>query len=168
MLFSPTIPMAFLNCLVALRIPLIVGGAASMLAVLSDADQFDRYSHYSTYLSRCCWSSVIGLPSLFPTDCSASLYFPPSFFTVSNSFFMFPSLTACFTAIVRSLCISAYRFRYSSPPVCLLLYIRSESYFHCIHSAVFNCYFLDPPWILPSVLIEIHCMLWCFFGPITS
>ncbi|VDP49280.1 unnamed protein product, partial [Schistosoma mattheei] len=93
----------FLICLMAMLISSIVGGptligrsvcAASMLGGFSGASRFKSSLKCSTRLFCCSSMLVITLPFLLFTGRSGSRRFPESFFVVSYSPLMFPSLAA--------------------------------------------------------------------------
>ncbi|VDP41571.1 unnamed protein product [Schistosoma mattheei] len=97
-----------LICLTAMLISSIVGeptligrsmGAASILDGFSGAGRFKSSLKCSTRLFCCSSMLVITLPFLLFTGRSGSRRFPESFFIMSYSCFMFPSLAA-FSAVV--------------------------------------------------------------------
>ncbi|VDP53485.1 unnamed protein product [Schistosoma mattheei] len=97
-----------LICLMAMLISPIVGGptsigrsvsAALISGGFSEAGQFTRFLNCSTHLF-CCFSMLMTtLPSMLFTGRSGLRRFPESFFVVSYSCLMFPSLAA-FSAVV--------------------------------------------------------------------
>ncbi|VDP82976.1 unnamed protein product [Schistosoma mattheei] len=106
MLSGPAV-LPLLICLMAMLISSIVGeptsigrsaGAASMLGGFSGAGRFKSSLKCSTHLFRCS-SMLITSPSLLFTGCSGLRRFPESFFVMSYSSLMFPSLAA-FSAVV--------------------------------------------------------------------
>ncbi|VDO64265.1 unnamed protein product [Schistosoma margrebowiei] len=107
MLSSPA-ALPLLICLMAMLISSIVGGpiligrsvgAASMLGGFSGAGRFKSSLKCSTHLFCCSSMLVITSPSLLFTGRSGLRRFPESFFVVSYSCLMFPSLAA-FSAVV--------------------------------------------------------------------
>ncbi|VDP21338.1 unnamed protein product [Schistosoma margrebowiei] len=100
-----------LICLMVMLISSIVGGprlvgrsvgAASMLSGFSGAGRFKSSSKCSTHLFRCSSMLVVTLPSLLFTGRSGLRRFPESFFVMSYSCLMFPSLAACPAVIAKS------------------------------------------------------------------
>ncbi|VDP48330.1 unnamed protein product [Schistosoma margrebowiei] len=100
-----------LICLMAMLISSIVGGptligrsvgAASMSAGFSGAGRFKSFLKCSTHLFCCSSVLVITWPSLLFTGRSGLRLFPESFFVMSYSCFMFPSLSAFTAVIARS------------------------------------------------------------------
>ncbi|VDO60884.1 unnamed protein product [Schistosoma margrebowiei] len=79
-------------------------GAASLLGGFSEANRFINFLKCFTYLFRCSSLLVITLPSLLFTDHSGLQWLPESFFFMSYSCLMFPSLAA-FSAL--SICLTA-------------------------------------------------------------
>ncbi|VDP55117.1 unnamed protein product [Schistosoma margrebowiei] len=107
MLFCPA-ALPLLICLMAMLISSIVGGptligrsvgAASMLGGFSGAGQFKSSLKCSADLFCCSPILAITSPSLLFTGRSGLRWFPESFFVVSYSSLMFPSLAA-FSAVV--------------------------------------------------------------------
>ncbi|VDO50006.1 unnamed protein product [Schistosoma margrebowiei] len=99
--------LTLLICLMVMLISSIVGGptsigmsvgAASMLGGFSGAGGFKSFLKCSTHLFHCSSMLVITLPSLLFTGRSGLRRFPESFFVVSYSCLMFPSL-AGFSAV---------------------------------------------------------------------
>ncbi|VDP43908.1 unnamed protein product [Schistosoma margrebowiei] len=110
MLFGPA-ALPLLICLMAMLISSIVGGptligrsmgAASMLGGFSGADRFKSSLKCSTHLFCCFSMLVITSPSLLFTGRSGLQRFPESFFVMSYSCLMFPSLTAFSAVFARS------------------------------------------------------------------
>ncbi|VDP46822.1 unnamed protein product [Schistosoma margrebowiei] len=100
-----------LVCLMAMLISSIVGGptligrsvgAASMLGGFSGASRFESSLKCSTHLFRCSSLLVTISPFLLFTVRSGLRRFPESFFVMSYSCLMFPSLAAFFAVFARS------------------------------------------------------------------
>ncbi|CAH8615168.1 unnamed protein product [Schistosoma intercalatum] len=107
-LLSGPAALPLLVCLMAMLISSIVGGptliwrsvgAASMLDGFSGAGRFNSPLKCSTHLFCCSSMLVITSPSLLFTGRSGLRRFPESFYVVSYSCLMFPSLAA-FSAVV--------------------------------------------------------------------
>ncbi|CAH8515361.1 unnamed protein product [Schistosoma curassoni] len=73
-----------------------------MLGGFSVAGRFKSSLKCSTHLSRCSSMLVITSPSLPFTGCSGLRRFPESFFVMSYSCLMFPSLAAFSAIVVKS------------------------------------------------------------------
>ncbi|VDP55635.1 unnamed protein product [Schistosoma margrebowiei] len=110
MLSSPAALPLFI-CLMAILISLIVGGstligrsvgAASMLGWFSGAGRFKSSLKCSTHLFCCSSMLVITSPSLLITGRSGLRQFPVSFFVMSYSCLMFPSLAAFSAVLAKS------------------------------------------------------------------
>ncbi|VDO89025.1 unnamed protein product [Schistosoma margrebowiei] len=100
-----------LICLMAMLISLIVGGptsigrsvgAVSMLGGFSRAGRFKSSLKCSTHLFRCSSMLVITSPSLLFIGRSGLRRFPESFFVMSYSCLMFPSLAPFSAVFARS------------------------------------------------------------------
>ncbi|VDP09007.1 unnamed protein product [Schistosoma margrebowiei] len=103
--------LSLLICLTAMLIssivsgPTLIGrsvGAASMLGGFSGAGRFESSLECSTHLFRCSSMLVIISPSLLFTGRSGLRRIPESFFVMSYSCLMFPSLAAFSAAFARS------------------------------------------------------------------
>ncbi|VDP57300.1 unnamed protein product, partial [Schistosoma margrebowiei] len=102
-MLSDPAALPLLICLMAMLISLIVGvptligrsvGAASMLGGFSGAGRFKSSLKCSTHLFCCSSMLVITSPPLLFTGRSGLRRFPESFFVMSYSCLMFPSLAA--------------------------------------------------------------------------
>ncbi|VDO57347.1 unnamed protein product [Schistosoma margrebowiei] len=100
-----------LICLMAMLISSIVGGptligmsvgAASMLSGFGGAGRFKSSLKCSTHLFRCPSMLLITSPSLFFTGRSGLRRIPESFFVMSYSCLMSPSLAAFSAVVARS------------------------------------------------------------------
>ncbi|VDO73210.1 unnamed protein product [Schistosoma margrebowiei] len=137
-----------LICLMAMLISSIVGGptligksvgAASMLGGFSGAGRFKSSLKCSTHLFRCSSMLVITSPSFLFTGRSGLRRFPESFFVMSYSCLMFPSLAAFCAVFARS---STY-LRLSV----LMLF------FTCLFTSVYSAYVLAFSALVRLVLI---------------
>ncbi|VDO69718.1 unnamed protein product [Schistosoma margrebowiei] len=153
MLSDPAV-LPLLICLTAMLIYSIVGGptligrsvvAASILGGFSGAGRFKSSLKCSTYLFCCSSMLVITSPSLLFTGRPGLRRFPESFFVVSYSCLMFPSLSA-FSAVVAK---SSTYLRLS---VLMLL-------FTCLFTSVYSAFALAFSALVRLVLIAAFLLL---------
>ncbi|VDO68095.1 unnamed protein product [Schistosoma margrebowiei] len=152
-----------LICLMAMLVSSIVGGptsigmsvgATSMLGGFSGADRFKSYLECSTHLFCCSSMLVITSPSLLFTGRSGLRRFPESFFVMSYSCLMFPSLAA-FSAVVAK---SSTYLRLS---ILILLFLPFV--YFCVFSLCFGFFCscltgIDCCLLVPSFLNLIQCI----------
>ncbi|VDO83318.1 unnamed protein product [Schistosoma margrebowiei] len=143
-----------LICLMAMLISSIVGGptligksvgAASMLGGFSGAGRFKSSLKCSTHLFRCPSMLMITSPFLFFTGRSGLRRFPESFFVMSYSCLMFPSLAAFSAVFARS-------YTYLRSSVLML-------FFTCLFATVYSACALAFSALVPLVFIAAFLFL---------
>ncbi|VDO96163.1 unnamed protein product [Schistosoma margrebowiei] len=124
-----------LICLMTMLINSIVGeptsivssvGAASMLALFSGTGRFKSSVKCSTHLFYCSTMLVFTSPSLLFTGRSALRRFPESFFVMSYSCLMFPSLAAFSDVVAKS-----FTYLHLSVLMLLFTYLFTSVYSAC-------------------------------------